>query len=133
MAGTDEQRLALLENQFQLQDFHFRKFFPDTDRRIVTSGGQAIGRFYLLRGPDIWTVIDISLAPPFTGQGIGDALFDEMTAEADSVGRAIMLHCSLTNRAHNFYLRKGFADVRIEGGDYVMERQPQAVRTLFVS
>lgn len=124
MPISEEQRQALLENQFELQDYHFHTFFPDTDRRIVIRGGKAVGRLYLLRGDEIWKLVDISLLPEATGQGIGGALFDGMLAEADSAGRPVMLHCSITNRAHSLYLRKGFADVRLEGGDWIMERPP---------
>ena len=122
MPVDDEQRLAVLESQFELQDSHFRGFFPFTDRRIVTRSGQMLGRLYVDRGPDLWRLIDISLLPECTGQGIGGALFDTMLAEADAAGVPVTLHCSITNRAFTLYERKGFATVRLEGADWIMER-----------
>lgn len=126
MPIEDAQRQALLENQFALQDYHFRNFFPDTDRRIVTGGGAAIGRLYVLRGDAKWTLIDLSLLPEAAGQGIGGALVDGMLAEADAARRPVTLHVSITNRAKSLYLRKGFVDVRLEAADWIMERPAPA-------
>jgi GNAT superfamily N-acetyltransferase len=122
MPVSDEQRMAVLESQFELQDNHFRNFFPFTDRRIITRSGQVLGRLYVDKGPELWRLIDISLLPEFTGQGIGSALFDTMLAEADAAGIPMTLHCSITNRAFTLYERKGFASVRLEGADWIMER-----------
>jgi GNAT superfamily N-acetyltransferase len=122
MPVDDEQRLAILTNQFELQDYHFRNFFPFTTRRIVTRSGEMLGRLYVDKGPDMWRLIDISLLPEFTGQGIGSALFDTMLAEADAAGVPMTLHCSITNRAFTLYERKGFASVRLEDADWIMER-----------
>lgn len=122
MPVDDEQRLAILTNQFELQDYHFRNFFPFTTRRIVTRSGEMLGRLYVDQGPDMWRLIDISLLPEFTGQGIGSALFDTMLAEADAAGVPMTLHCSITNRAFTLYERKGFASVRLEDADWIMER-----------
>jgi GNAT superfamily N-acetyltransferase len=122
MPVDDEQRLAVLENQFELQDYHFRSFWPHTDRRIVTRSGQMLGRLYIDRGPEMWSLIDISLLPDCTGQGIGSAIFDMMLAEADAAGVPMTLHCSITNKAFTLYERKGFATVRLDNADWVMER-----------
>ncbi|MES2441570.1 MAG: GNAT family N-acetyltransferase [Pseudomonadota bacterium] len=122
MPISEPQRQALLENQFALQDGHFRNFFPHTDRRIVTRSGERLGRLYIDRGDDMWRLIDISLLPEVTGQGLGAALFDAMLAEADAAGVPMTLHCSITNRARNLYERKGFREVRLEGADWIMER-----------
>lgn len=125
MPVSDEQRLAILENQFELQDYHFRNFFPHTERRIVTRSGKMLGRLYIDRGPDLWRLIDISLMPEFTGEGIGGALFDMMLAEADAAGVPFQLHCSITNRAITLYERKGFATLELDdSGNWLMERRP---------
>lgn len=130
MPVSDEQRLAILENQFELQDYHFRNFFPHTDRRIVTRGGERLGRFYVDRGPDLWRLIDISFLPEFTGGGIGSALFDTMTAEADAAGVPIQLHCAINNRAISLYRRKGFATLELDdSGNWLMERPVGGVKT----
>lgn len=125
MPVNDEQRLAILENQFDLQDYHFRNFFPHTDRRIVTRSGKKLGRIYIDRGPDLWRLIDISLLPEFTSGGIGGDLFDMMIAEADAAGVPIQLHCAINNRAIALYQRKGFATIELDdSGNWLMERSP---------
>ena len=116
--------MQLLSQQFDLQDAHYRKFYPETDRRIVMVEGQPVGRFYLLRGEPMWTLIDLSILPEMSGHGIGSRLIDLMAAEADAARRPITLHCSITNPAFEIYKAKGFAEIRFEGGDWVMERWP---------
>jgi len=124
LAANEQQRLALLSQQFDLQDTHYRNFFPATDRRIVTVDGAPVGRIYLLREEPMWTLIDLSLLPEITGQGVGSRLIDAMVTEADAARRPITLHCSMTNPAFEIYKAKGFVEVRAEGADWVMERWP---------
>lgn len=125
LAASEAQRLQLLEQQFGLQDTHYRNFFPETDRRIVTVDGLPVGRFYLLRGDPMWTLIDLTILPEMSGQGIGSRVIDRMTAEADAARKPITLHCSLTNPAFEIYKAKGFLEVRVDGADWVMERWPE--------
>jgi GNAT superfamily N-acetyltransferase len=122
MPVDDEQRATILANQFELQDYHFRNFFPFTTRRIVTRSGEMLGRLYVDKGDELWRLIDISLLPEFTGQGIGGALLDTMIAEADAAGVPTTLNCSITNRAYPLYERKGFVSVRLEDADWIMDR-----------
>ena len=124
LAASEQQRLQLLSSQFELQDTHYRNFFPETDRRIVTVDGQPVGRLYLLRGDPMWQLIDLSLLPDRVGQGIGSRLIDGMLVEADVARRPISLHCSVTNPAFEIYKAKGFVEVRQEGADWIMERWP---------
>ena len=124
LALDENQRLNLLSSQFDLQDLHYRTYFAATDRRIVTVGGQPVGRLYLLRGEPFWTLIDLSLLPDVVGQGIGSRLIDLMLAEAEAARRPVSLHCSVTNPAFEIYKTKGFREVGQEGADWVMEWRP---------
>lgn len=125
LALGEQQRLQLLSSQFDLQDKHYKSFFPETDRRIVTVEGQPVGRIYILRGEPKWTLIDLSLLPEVAGQGIGSRLIDGMLAEADVARRPVSLHCSVTNPAFEIYKAKGFIEVAQEGADWIMERWPK--------
>lgn len=122
----DEQaRMQLLSSQFDLQDSHYKRYFPATDRRIVTTPeGHPIGRLYLLREAPMWKLIDLSLLPEVMGHGIGSQLIDVMLGEAEAARTAITMHCSVTNPAFEIYKAKGFREVREEGADWVMEWWP---------
>jgi len=54
LAASKAARMQLPGQQFHLQDLHYRKFFPETDRRIVTIDEQPVARFYLPRGGPKW-------------------------------------------------------------------------------
>lgn len=125
-ALPEAQRRPLLAGQFTLQDNHFRTFFPDTDRRIVMSAGKPVGRLYVLRGEKAHNLIDISLLPEWTGQGIGGKLLDGVLADADKARVPVTLHCAINSPARALYERKGFVDVRLDGMDWFMERPAAA-------
>lgn len=121
----EQQRMQLLSSQFDLQDLHYRTYFPATDRRIVTTvEGHPLGRLYLLREDPMWKMIDLSLLPEVLGAGIGGQLVDGMLAEAEAARKPITLHCATTNPGFEMYKAKGFREVREEGGDWVMEWWP---------
>jgi GNAT superfamily N-acetyltransferase len=124
LAMDEQARLKLLSSQFDLQDLHYRTYFPATDRRIVLSGGRPVGRIYLLRGEPFWTLIDLSLLPDALGLGIGSRLIDGMIAEAEAARKPITLHCDVTNPAFEIYKAKGFREVRQEDANWVMEWWP---------
>jgi GNAT superfamily N-acetyltransferase len=111
-----------LAGQFALQDNHFRTFFPETDRRIVMCAGKPVGRLYVLRGEKAHNLIDISLLPEWTGQGIGGRLLDGVLADADKAGVPVTLHAAINSPARALYERKGFVDIRLDGMDWLMER-----------
>lgn len=124
MVGGEQARLQLLSQQFDLQDAHYRKFFPETDRRIVTVEDVPVGRYYLSRVDPMWKLIDLSLLPEMSGQGIGSQLIAQMADEADAARKPIELYCALDNPAFEIYKAKGFVEVRQESADWVMQRWP---------
>lgn len=123
--GLPEPALAaLLDQQFNAQRSQYRATLPDADWSIVEHEGVPIGRLYVLRTAARHHLVDISLLPEWSGQGIGGALLDRLCADAAAAGLPVMLHVSPANRAHALYLRKGFCEVALEGADIAMEWRP---------
>jgi GNAT superfamily N-acetyltransferase len=120
---------TLLNTQFELQRTDFRRRFKDADWQIVERRKQPIGRLYVAREMDARVLFDISLLPDCAGQGIGGRLIDHVLAGASRAGRPVTLHVRPQNPARRLYLRKGFVETGIEGGDIAMRWTPRQLKT----
>ena len=116
---------AFLAQQFDAQDSHYRRHYPDASFQVIEVDGEPAGRLYLDRRDDEMRIIDIALLPRFRGRGIGAALLRELIDEAAAAGRRVSIHVERENRARTLYERLGFTVVADDGGVYVlMERPP---------
>lgn len=109
---TAQQKRAFLDEQFALQHAHFVGAHPRGDFRLVTHGGETIGRFYFDRSADQWSLVDMLLAPSAQGGGIGGALIAWLlTAAAEAGASGARLSVAHNNsRAQALYRRLGFED-----------------------
>ena len=80
-----------------------------SDRLVVELDGQDIGRLYRreLSGPEL-RLVDLTLLPPWRGQGIGTALLLDLIAEAQRRRLLLSLHVAHDNPAYRLYTRLGF-------------------------
>src|SRR5512143_2371061 len=63
LAVTDwsgERRAAFLEQQFQAQHAHYRKYYPQADWLVTMHAGRDIGRLYVERWSNQHRIIDIA-------------------------------------------------------------------------
>lgn len=119
-----EQRLAFLNQQFDLQRHHYRTHFHDAQFSVIEVDGAPAGRLYLWRGTRDHNIVDISLLPEMSGKGIGGRLLDEIQAEAGALGRGVSIHVEMFNPARRLYDRKGFKEVGEAGPYWKMEWFP---------
>lgn len=117
-------REAFLEHQFSAQDHHYRTNYPGATFDVIEVEGEPAGRLYVHRGPDEIRIMDIALAPPFRGRGIGTGLLRELMEEAGASGRSLSIHVELNNPARRLYERLGFVPAG-EHGVYVLMRWDQ--------
>jgi ribosomal protein S18 acetylase RimI-like enzyme len=116
---------AFLAQQFEAQDVHYKRHYPDASFELIEVDGQPAGRLYVDRRDEEIRIIDIALLPPFRGRGIGGALLSELLDEADASGRKLSIHVERENRARMLYQRLGFTVAADDGGVYLlMERPP---------
>ncbi|MDR8012980.1 GNAT family N-acetyltransferase [Ectopseudomonas guguanensis] len=99
---------AFLTQQFEAQHRHYQEHYPDAEFSVVLLADQAIGRLYLFRGPSTYNLMDLSLLPPWRGQGIGSHLLSLLVQEADAAGRSTRLYVEPDNPARRLYERFGF-------------------------
>ena len=125
VAWEDGAREAFLEHQFTAQDHHYRANYPGATFDVIEVNGKPAGRLYVHRGQDEIRIMDIALAPPFRGRGIGTGLLRELMEEAGASGRALSIHVEMNNPARRLYERLGFSPAG-EHGIYVLMRWTQA-------
>jgi len=109
---TREEKRAFLDRQFTLQHQHFAKVHGRGDFRLIQQAEQIVGRFYFDRSGTDWILVDILLAAPLRGAGIGGALIDWLQREAARAGAAkVLLSVAHDNpRAQRLYSRRGFTE-----------------------
>lgn len=130
--GWDEaQQRAFLAMQFQAQHQYYHQQFPDAEYAVVMVEGQAVGRWYVQRDPQVLRVLDISLLPEWRGRGLGGELMAGLLAEARREGVAVELHVECNNPALRWYQRLGFREVE-DAGIYRRMRWSAAARAAAV-
>ena len=118
----DAQKRAFVEHQFSAQDAHYREHYPGATIDVVEVDGEPAGRLYVHRGPSDIRSMDIALAPPFRGRGIGTALLRSLMDEAQESGRKLSIHVEQNNPARRLYERLGFEPAGEHGVYVLMER-----------
>ncbi len=87
---------------------------------VLLLDGQPAGLLKVARDGDCWELIQIQLAPPLQGHGIGRRLIEQVIAEARAAQVALELSVLTANPARKLYERLGFAVTGIEGNQYRM-------------
>jgi ribosomal protein S18 acetylase RimI-like enzyme len=124
VAWEEGAKEAFLEHQFSAQDQHYRANYPGAAFDVIEVDGEPAGRLYVHRGADEIRIMDIALAPPFRGRGIGTALVRELMEEAGAGERSLSIHVEMNNPARRLYERLGFVPAG-EHGVYVLMRWTQ--------
>jgi GNAT superfamily N-acetyltransferase len=75
---------------------------------VLLAGGSPIGRLSWHAGERLATLIELALVRAWRGRGIGTAVLQGLTAEADRRGQAIDVHVEPENPAWPWALRFGF-------------------------
>jgi ribosomal protein S18 acetylase RimI-like enzyme len=122
----DGAKRAFIEQQFSAQDRHYRENYPGATLDVIEVDGEPAGRLYVYRGRDDVRIMDIALAPPFRGRGIGTRLLRTLIDEAQASGRKLSIHVELNNPARRLYERLGFRPAGEHGVYVLMERPPGA-------
>jgi GNAT superfamily N-acetyltransferase len=106
-------RQTLLDQQFTLQHTQYLHAHSGADFFIIEHQQQPIGRYYLLREPPCYHIIDILLAPEWRGRGIGGLLLDWTQSLAHQQhATGISLHVDESNSgAQRLYARHGFVEI----------------------
>lgn len=125
VAGWDASvKEAFLRMQFAAQDANYRGTFPAASFDLIVSGAEVLGRLYVDRGEQAWTVLDIALLPQHHRKGIGTRLLRQLLAEAVTDGKPVRLHVERANPARRLYQRLGFEQLEDQGVYLLLECKP---------
>ncbi len=122
-----EKKAAFVEHQFEAQDTHYKKVYPDSDYAVILCNDVPAGRFYVERHliPGTIRIVDVALLPDFRNKGIGQFLVHQLQEEAAQVGKTLTIHVERFNKALRFYERLGFQIIKeAHGVYYLMEWKP---------
>lgn len=92
------------------------------DARIVMLDGAAAGLLKAYRDDDAWYVVQVQVAAPYRGQGLGERLLLSVLRQADAAGLPTRLDVLRANPARRLYERLGFRIVDDQGTQYHMQR-----------
>jgi len=95
--------------------------------RLIMLEGQWAGLFKAYRDAACWQLVQLQIAPPFQGRGLGARVLAGMLAQADAQALPACLSVLKPNPARHLYERCGFRIVGEEGQEYLMRREPGAV------
>jgi ribosomal protein S18 acetylase RimI-like enzyme len=119
------QQEAFLRMQFSAQEQWYRTAYPAAENQIIQINGRPAGRLMVLREPDTWHLIDISLLPENRGRGIGGELIELLIHDCAAAGAVLKLQVLKVNPALRLYHLLGFV---ITGEDQIylqMELRPR--------
>jgi ribosomal protein S18 acetylase RimI-like enzyme len=110
--------------QFAAQDASYRGTFPAARFDLIVNGAEVLGRLYVDRGEQAWTVLDIALLPQHQRKGMGTRLLRQLLAEAVTAGKPVRLHVEQANPARRLYQRLGFEQIEDQGIYLLLECKP---------
>lgn len=109
--GLPESTLAALcDQQYDARDAGYAQQFPGAEHLVVELDGAPVGALIVdgLHDAPTVVVVDIVIAEPHRGHGIGGRVLAEIVDTADRRGAAVELTVDHGNPARRLYERLGF-------------------------
>lgn len=120
---TAQQKRDFLADQFSKQHAHYLQHYPRAHWWIVTCGEEPAGRLYVEQTEAELRIMDVSLAAPHRGRGLGSAIMRAVLRHADAQQLPVTLHVEPFNPALRLYETFGFTRVETRGVYEFMRRQ----------
>ena len=126
---TDEQRRAFVQLQFDAQQEHYSKHYPDGNHDIILLDGRQVGRFYVARLDHEIRIVDITVLPAERNAGVGTYLLTQLLDEADRIGKMTRIYVEDFNPALALFTRLGFSPSEQNGFHLLLRRDPSQQHT----
>ena len=104
---SKEAKKIFLQQQFQAQDAHYKKYYPNAMYQIIQQNSKDVGRIYINWDEDC-RIIDIAILSSFRNKGIGSKVLHDLFKEADAKNICVTIHVERENPALKLYKRLGF-------------------------
>jgi len=118
---------TFLHAQFELQQKHYTKTYPQSLRQLIHFNGQPIGRLYLNHDQLKQQIhlIDITILPEYRKLGIGAHLMTNIITQAKAINWQVSLYVSQQKQALSWYKTMGFKVKSVENGYHFMTFEPE--------
>lgn len=117
----DEQKSAFVRGQFNAQQQHYQKIYPDANHDIILANGREVGRLYVARLDAEIRIVDITLLPRERNSGIGTLLLKGLMEEAERESKPLRIYVESFNPSMRLFERLGFLGVEEQGIHVLME------------
>jgi ribosomal protein S18 acetylase RimI-like enzyme len=111
---NEAQREAFLRMQFEAQQSHYRKHYPDASHDIILKKDEPIGRVYVAREEQEITILDITILPEHRSKGLGKPLIKDLQSEAAAARKPLHIYVESFNPSMRLFERLEFSRI---GGD----------------
>ncbi|QNN53145.1 GNAT family N-acetyltransferase [Nocardioides mesophilus] len=135
-----ERETALMPNPQLVQHFlriqyitaerRFQVRYPQLERFVVLSDGEAAGRIYLHRTPAMLQIVELTLLPAYRSRGLATALIRDVMAKAHQTGQLVSIRAERRSElAAAICERLGFRMVVVDDQDRFFEWSPPSDRS----
>lgn len=118
---NEAQREAFLRMQFEAQQSHYRKHYPDASHDIILLKDEPVGRVYVAREEQLMTILDITILPEHRSCGFGTPLIKELQSEAAKAEKPLHIYVENFNPSLRLFERLGFSRSEDDGINILME------------
>jgi len=122
---SDEQKRAFVLAQFNAQQQHYQKTYPDATHDIIVSDSRATGHFHVASLEGEIRIVDLALHPRDRNRGIGSNLLRKLISEASEAGKLLTVYVESFNPALRLFERLGFSRSEDQGIHILMQRRPE--------
>ena len=120
----DEQKQAFVLTQFNAQQEHYQKTYPEANHDIILFADRLVGRLYVARLETEIRIVDITLHPRDRNRGIGSNLLGRLVVEASVCGKLLRIYVESFNPSLRLFERLGFSRSEDQGIHVLMEWSP---------
>ncbi len=114
-AWSEAQKRAFSDDQFSLQDRHYRAHYRDAAFLVIERGGQPVGRIYIAAFDAEIRLMELSLVAAARNAGLGTRIIRWLQQKAAAEGAQLTLNVETFNPALRLYARLGFGEESRDG------------------
>ena len=116
----DAQRDAFVRMQFDAQQTHYRKYYPEGEHLIISVDDIPVGRLYVANLKEKSEILDITILPQHRSAGIGTPIIKELMAQAALLAKPLQIYVESFNRSLRLFERLGFVRSSQDGYNDLM-------------
>lgn len=122
---SKNQQDDFINMQFELQDHHYKKYYPEAKFLVIQNYKKKIGRLYVDEANAEVCIIDITIDPNYRSKGIGLKIMSSIISDAEEKNKTVSIHVAKNNKAINLYNRLGFEIVEDTSVYHRMVKYPE--------